>query len=155
MCNVFLIPMYIKIIPFANDIIYLFTGIVDVYFFFLSSCVSVVCAIRCTCGARLILNVSFESYNTPKFCDGEASKRARDVTAHEKYTSIYDVREFFFYFSVSSTMKTRCVCVCMYVQHMPESIQMPKERHYHTWASIMRLYCISMPHRWWLLDYCA
>lgn len=52
-----------------------------------------VCAIRCTCGARLILNVSFESYNTRKKAPREMERWNK--LWRKEYASIYkSEREF-------------------------------------------------------------
>lgn len=59
----------------ASMCVYSFLSLV-----YLCFSVNNVCAIRCTCGARLILNVSFESYNTPKKStqrDGEMKPRRK------------------------------------------------------------------------------
>lgn len=93
MCNVFLISMYINCS--------ICTGI----FCCSSHSLRFVCAIRCTCGARLILNVSFESHNTPTEMENCVT------TAQRIHFNLRCARVLLFFYFFSSFFGAVSVCM--------------------------------------------
>lgn len=138
MCNVFLISMYINCS--------ICTGI----FCCSSRSLRFVCAIRCTCGARLILNVSFESHNTPTEMENCVT------TAQRIHFNLRCARVLLFFIFL---VFLRCVSVCMWnVQHMLLlslwAEQMPKETLPHpSWMNGSD-HELVLPHRL-LSQHCA
>lgn len=91
MCNIFLISMYINCSICTGLLLF-------------RSLSGFVCAIRCTCGARLILNVSFESHNTPT----ERWRTHSDVTAN------YGAKN-----TLQFTMCESCCCWLVFFLYFP------------------------------------